>query len=156
MAVLGRSQPVPAVISRGSLADAPVLTAPAPVVVTAAQTAPWGRPQAAVITANPAAPAAAPAFTAAPVIVAQAVKAAAAQPPVILRNALADAPVLTTPSPLVVASAVRRPPTFPVISSAPRIAPPAPFTVGILTAATSSGVNESATYAPTGAALTSP
>lgn len=119
MAVAGRSQPVPAVISRNSLADAPVLTTPgpwvvqaaatpgwgavppwvtsraslqdfatpvtpAPLVVTTALTA-WGKPQAAIIAAAPVPPvplAGAPQ----PLIVALAVKLAAAQPPVILRS----------------------------------------------------------------------
>jgi hypothetical protein len=120
-----RVPPGPAVVSRNSLADAPVLTTPAPVVVLATAVTPWGRPQAAVISSGPAAPAAAAAqVTPAPVVVALAVKLAAARPPVILRNTLADAPVLTTPRPVIVAAPNRWLPTFPVISSSPPPGPP--------------------------------
>jgi hypothetical protein len=112
---------------------------------------PWGKPQAAIVAANPAAPAAAPAMPAPqPAVIAQAVKIAAAQPPVILRNTLADAPVLTTPAPVVITALVRWPPTFPVISSAPFIPPPPPFTAGTLTACSAPGSALTASDAPGG------
>lgn len=140
--------PQQALTSRSSLADAPVLTTPAPLVVMATAVTPWGRPQAAVITANPGAPPAVAAVTPAPVVVAQAVKLAAAQPPVILRNTLADPLPLTTPSPIVVAAPVRWPPTFPVISGAPPAGPIS--TPGVLTAASAPGATLTATAAAQG------
>jgi hypothetical protein len=147
--------PGPAVISRNSLADAPVLTTAPPVVVMATAVTQYGRPQAAVITGNPAAPAVAAVVTPASVVVAQQVKAAAAQPPVVLRSSLADAPVLTTPRPVVVMTQVRPPPTTTVITGAPQPPPPPPpFTIGQLTAATAAtgylGAGDKAASALTG------
>jgi len=53
VAVHGRAHPVPAVISRGSLADAPVLITPAPVVRLAAPTPRWGTPGPPLISSAP-------------------------------------------------------------------------------------------------------
>lgn len=161
MAVMGRSYPNPPVIVRSTLADPPVLTIPAPVIVADAAgarrfaaTQGRGYPAPAIISVAPpiqAAPAVtmpaplvvvpqptrpqSPALVITrgalqdpsdfkgrqPLVVALAVKVAAAQPPIILRGSLADAPVLTTPAPLVIAAPRTQPPTYPVISSAPLI-----------------------------------
>ena len=73
MAIMGRSYPNRPVISRGSTADAPVLTTRAPLVLTDAQARRIRAAMAGIAT---------------PVVI-------------ISRNSLQDAPVLTTPAPLV-------------------------------------------------------
>jgi len=74
-------------------------------------------------------------------MIGQAVKLAAAQPPVILRSTLADPPVLTTPQPLVTWTPVRWPPTFPVILTAfrPGLTGPQPALLAGVTAGSPHG-----------------
>src|SRR5207302_1792630 len=66
------------------------------------------------------------------------------------RNSLADPAVLTTPRPVVVMATVTWPPTFPVITSAPYMPPPPPFTVGTLTASDAPAAILTATSQRTG------
>ena len=145
MPILGRSQPNPPVIGRSSLADDPVLTTPAPVVVAKPPVR-----RAGVVIVGRASLADAPVLvTPAPVIVTTGPRRAAPNWPIIgrssledvasvstatpapvvvakqgaqrlgvlivSRSSLADDPILTTPSPVVVSRTSRPPATTLVI-----------------------------------------
>src|SRR6266700_57589 len=90
MAQLGRGQPVPAVISRGSLADAPVLTTPAPLVAEAAATPGYGQPQPPLIFAAPLITLPVAAVTPAPVVVTPRLAPVPAATLAVTRGALQD------------------------------------------------------------------
>lgn len=124
MAVAGRSQPVPAVISRGSLQDFATPVSPAPNIVKAAATPGFGVPGPWLITRASLQDFATP-VTPVPVVVATAALHLRLSGAVIVSIPAAPAPAAGAPAPLVVALAVKlaaaRPP---VISSAPLTASP--------------------------------
>jgi hypothetical protein len=122
----------PPIILRGSLADAPVLTTPAPLVVT---TPTPGPANTATFIRNPQAPAAAPATRTLPPIVITAAAVSAAGQTLTVRGSLADAPVLTTASPTVVTARASAPAAAALIlrtrqaASQPAAATPGPFVI---------------------------
>lgn len=105
MPILGRGQPNPAIIERGSLQDDPVLTTSAPVVVDAPRHPAWLPPPTSPIISRSSLvdvviPAAA---TPAPIVIAASARPTPPIPPTISRSSLADVVVaaVATPSPLV-------------------------------------------------------
>lgn len=91
-------------ILRSTLQDPPVLTTAAPVVVAAAADRRWFAGAAIQVAANPQAPAVIPVATPGPVVVTSQPPVLPAVPAFITRNTLADPPVLTTASPVVIAA----------------------------------------------------
>lgn len=130
MAIAGRSYANVPIISRGSLVDPPVLTTPDPVVVAFPNDRRWYNTSRPVVVSNPAAPALTFTTTPAPVVVASQFTQPKTVQAFVTRNTLQDPPVLTTPSPTVVAALLDkrwlavRPPT---ISSNPQPAAPVAF-----------------------------
>ncbi len=108
MAIAGRSYANVPVIVRSTLADPPVLTTAPPVVAAAQPDRRWFAPGVAIVTAAPYAPPVIPVATPGPVIVTSQPPVLPAVPPVITRSTLADPPVLTTASPVVIAAAPDR------------------------------------------------
>ena len=143
------------ILARGALQDDPQLTTPAPVIVAAplrvpitpqaflarasladvvASTAATPQP---IVVIGPAVPRAsvqpylarssfADSVSPAPIVVAAALKRAAAQPPIVLRATLTDPPMLTTASAIVIAAPFRPARTHPFLSRGSLTAAPAP------------------------------
>jgi hypothetical protein len=94
----------PATITRNTLQDPPALTAPAPVVVAAPSDRRWYGGSPVQVLANPQAPAVAPVPAPGPLVISSQPPALPVVPAVVIRNTLADPPVLTAPAPVVTAA----------------------------------------------------
>lgn len=105
MAIAGRRYANVPVVVRGTLADPPVLTTPAPVVIAAPADRRWYASGRVTVLGGPKAPVvAAAAATPGPVVVTSRPPWPGTARAIIVRGTLQDAPVLTSAAPVVVAA----------------------------------------------------